>query len=183
VTSESDLRDRNLGSVFDMFDTDRDGYITEDDLPEAGRRVLDEFQITDDQQRAEFLALYRPICEQLMADCDSDGDGRITMQEFITAFADGLGDPQAYYQRLFGPINDTMAQLIDQDGDGFIDAHEYARLCASQAVDESIGRAAFQLLDTDADGKISTADFSAALGQVFYSQDPADPGTAILGHS
>ena len=50
---EPDLRERNLSSVFDTFDTDGDGYVTEDDLPAAGRRVLDEFDITDDQQRAE----------------------------------------------------------------------------------------------------------------------------------
>lgn len=98
MASEPGLRERNLGSVFDMFDTDRDGYITEDDLPAAGRRVLDEFRIAD-QRRAEFLALYRLACEQLIADCDSDGDGRVTRQEFITAFVHGRGDPQAYYQR------------------------------------------------------------------------------------
>lgn len=103
MAPEPDLREWNLSAVFDMFDTDRDGYITEDNLTAAGRRVLDEFQITGDQQRAEFLALYRPVYEQLSADLDSDSDSRISRQEFVRAFADGLGDPQAYYQRLFGP--------------------------------------------------------------------------------
>src|SRR5215467_12664228 len=92
MASESGLREQNLGSIFDLFDTDRDGYITEDDLPAAGRRVLDEFHISD-QRAAEFLALYPPICEQLIADWDSDGDGRNTRHEFITAFAHGRGDP------------------------------------------------------------------------------------------
>jgi hypothetical protein len=71
MAPEPDLRERNLSSVFDMFDTDRDDYITEDDLTAAGRRVLDEFHITGDQQRAEFLALYRPGYEQLSADLES----------------------------------------------------------------------------------------------------------------
>ncbi len=178
-----DLRERNLSSVFDMFDTDRDGFITEDDLLAAGRRVLDEFHITDDQQRAGFLALYRPVYEQLSAHCDSDGDGRITRQEFIKAFAEGLGDPQAYYQRLFGPVIERMAQLIDQDADGFVEADEHARCAATQGMDESVSSAGFELMDSDADGRVSVGDYSAALAQVFFSQDPDDPGTAILGHS
>ena len=56
MTSEFDLRERNIGSVFDLFDTDRDGYITEDDLPGAGARILDEFHVTG-QQRAEILGM------------------------------------------------------------------------------------------------------------------------------
>lgn len=183
MTSESDLREQNIGSVFDLCDTDRDGYITEDDLPATGRRALDEFHITEGQLRAEILALYQPIWEQLRADCDSNGDGRITRQEFTRAFIDGLGDPQAYFERLFGPVIGRIAQVMDQDGDGFIEADEYAALFTSQSMDEHVTRAAFERLDADADGKISMAEFTEALTQMFVSRDPADPGTAIMGHS
>jgi hypothetical protein len=50
-------------------------------------------------------------------------------------------------------------------------------------VDERIVRAAFERLDADADGKISVAELGDAFGQLMLSQDPADPGTAALGHS
>lgn len=179
----SDLPQKNVSSLFDLIDTDHDGYITEDDMPASGLRFLDELGITDTRQRAEILAMYPPIWEQLRADCDSDGDGRITRQEFTTAFTTGPGDPEAYYQRIFGTYVTRIAQVMDRDGDGFIDAEEYSGLFASQNLDEQVIRAAFARLDSDADGKISTADFAGAIAEMFLSHDPADPGTAVMGHS
>ena len=73
--------------------------------------------------------------------------------------------------------------MMDRDNDGFIDAGEYAGLFAAQNMDERVIRAAFARLDTDADGKISTAEFADAIAQMVLSQDPADPGTAVMGHS
>ena len=183
MAPESDLREKNVGSVFDLLDADRDGSITEDDLPASGRRALDAFGIADGQQRAEILGLYESAWEQLRADCDADGDGRITRQEFTAAFTAGLGDPRAYYQRLLGPVVGRVIEVIDQDGDGFVDAQEYARLFASQSLDEHVIRAGFERLDGDGDGKISTAEFTGAIAQMFLSQDPGDPGTAVMGHS
>jgi Ca2+-binding EF-hand superfamily protein len=183
MDSAPDLRERNIGLVFDALDTDRDGYITEDDLVAAGHRALDAFGITDAGLRAEILGMSQSAWQRLRADCDSDGDGRVSRAEHTAAYTAGLGGPQAYYQQLTGPIVDRYARLIDQDGDGFIEAGEYARLFASHGVDEGIARAAFERLDADADGKISVAEFSDAIGQLMLSQDPADPGTVVLGPS
>ena len=179
----ADLRGRNIGSAFDLVDADRDGYITEDDLLAAARKVLDEFGVTDVGLRAEIVGLYQPVWRQLRADCDGDGDGRVSRQDYVAAFTAGLGDPRAYYKRLVGPVVDWLARVMDHDGDGFIEAGEYARLWASQSVDEHIIQAAFERLDADADGKVSVAEFSDAIGHLFLSQDPADPGTMALGHS
>jgi Ca2+-binding EF-hand superfamily protein len=181
MDSAADLRGRNLGLVFDLLDADRDGYITEDDLLASGHRSLDEFGVSDAGLRAEIAGLYQPMWLQLRADCDGDGDGRVSRAEFTAAFTAGLGDPRAYYQRLAGPIIDRAARVMDQDGDGFIEAGEYARAFASHSVDERIVRAAFERLDADGDGKISVAEFSDAIGQLMLSQDPGDPGTVVLG--
>ena len=182
MTPGSDLRERNIGSLFGLFDADRDGCITEDDLLAAARGALDQLGITDAQQRAEVLDLYQPAWEQLRADCDSNEDGRITRQEFTAAFIAGLGDPQAYYRRVFGPIVSQYAQIADQNGDGFIEASEYARLFAPR-MDDHVIRTAFERLDADADGKISISQFIDAFAQMFLSQDSADPGTAVMGNS
>src|SRR5215472_17803902 len=152
MDSAPDLRERNVGLVFDVFDADRDGYITEDDLVAVGRGTLDEFGVTDAGLRAEALGLYQPVWLQLRADCDSDGDGRVSRAEFTAAFTVGPGDPRAYYQRLVGPIVDRFARLMDQDGDGFIEAGEYARIFAVLSVDERVARAGFGRLDADGDG-------------------------------
>lgn len=56
--------------------------------------------IADPSQRTQILGLCQAMWPRLSADCDSNGDGRITCQEFITAFSSGRGDAQAYYQQL-----------------------------------------------------------------------------------
>ena len=61
MDSAPDLRERNVGLVFDVFDADRDGYITEDDMVAVGRGTLDEFGVTDAGLRAEALGLYQPV--------------------------------------------------------------------------------------------------------------------------
>ena len=181
MTSGPDLLEQNLRSLFDVIDTDQDGYLTEDDLPASGRRVLDEFAITGTRQRAQVEDVYRAWWRRLREDCDSDGDGRITRQEFVAALLSGGGDPHGYYQEMVAPIIDAVAQAVDHDGDGFIPAADYARVLGSNGIDGPFVGAVFQRLDADGDGRISTGEFRDAVAQLFLSQDSADPGTAILG--
>lgn len=183
MSSGPDLREHNLGLVFDLFDTDHDGFITETDLPAASQRIIDAFGIAGAQQRTQILGLYQAIWLQLSADCDSNGDGRITRQEFITAFSSGHGDPQAYFQQLIAPPVDAVVRAVDQDGDGFLTAEEYARLWASQDIDAEIVRAAFARLDADGDGKLTLDEVRDVVVHLFLSEDPADPGTSALGPS
>jgi Ca2+-binding EF-hand superfamily protein len=181
MTSAPELREQNLGLLFDLLDTDQDGYLVEDDPSASGRRVLDEFAITDTQQRGQVESAYRAWWQRLREDCDSDGDGRITRQEFIAAHLSGGGDPHRYYQEIVAPIVAVVAGAVDQDSDGFIQAADYARMFASQGIDGRIAGAVFESLDADADGRISIGELLDAVTQLFLSQDSADPGTAMLG--
>jgi Ca2+-binding EF-hand superfamily protein len=182
MRSGPDLREHNIGLVFDMSDSDHDGVITEPDLLAMGQRIINAFGITG-PQRAEFLDNYRAMWRELCADCDSDGDGRITRQEYITAFSSGRGDPQAYFRELTVPIADAVERAVDQDGDGFITAEEYARLFAARDVDAECIRAGFARLDADGDGRITTGQLRDVGVQMFLSEDPADPGASCLGSS
>ena len=180
MTSGPDLREQNLGLAFDVYDTDRDGYLTEDDFPAAGRRILDELAITSPQQRAPLEDAYRALWERLRADCDRDGDGRITRAEFIAAMQSGGGDPQHYYQEVLAPAVDAIARAADKDGDGFIVAADYAAIFTPHGVDARLAGAAFERFDADGDGRISTSEFCDAAAQLMLSQDDTDPGTAML---
>jgi Ca2+-binding EF-hand superfamily protein len=125
---------------------------------------------------------YQSWWEQLSASCDRDGDGRITLAEFITAHLGGQGDPGAYYRQQVSALVSIVAGAVDADGDGFIGQAEYAKLLRVVArVSDQVALAGFARLDQDGDGRISTQEFQAGVADFFLSQDAADPGTAILG--
>lgn len=78
----------------------------------------------------------------------------------------------------------TVFDVFDADGDGFIEQADFTGLIeAAAGVAPGLALAGFQRMDADQDGRISTHEYAAAIGHIFLSQNPADPGTALLGHA
>jgi Ca2+-binding EF-hand superfamily protein len=183
VNQPADLRERNLRSIFAVFDADGDGIIVGSDFVKMAGLVCDLIGVTDDAKRAAFKDGYLAWWEQLRADADQDGDGRINMAEFAVAVASGGGDPLAYYHQAAGPVLKMMTEAMDRDGDGFIEQQDYLRLSDLPGMAPQAYLAAFGRLDSDGDGRLTPAQFQEAIAHLFLSQDPADPGTAMLGHA
>lgn len=133
MNQPSDLRERNLRSIFAVFDVNGDGVISGSDFAEMARIVCDLIGITDESKRAAFKDSYLSWWERLRADADQDGDGRITAAEFAAASA--AGDPLAYYNETAGPVLKMMTEAMDLDGDGFIEHEDYRRLAGLPSLD------------------------------------------------
>jgi Ca2+-binding EF-hand superfamily protein len=177
-----DLRERNLGAIFDVIlDTDRDGIIAASDFEQLAQGVCDHLGVPDGPQAAAVHSAYRAWWQQLSSACDSDGNGQVTRAEFTTAHLTGHGDPEAYYQQQLSALFEIVTDAMDIDGDGFIGQAEYVRLFRLADVSEEVVLAGFQRLDQDRDGRISTHEFRAGAAHAFLSPDSADPGTAMLG--
>ncbi len=175
-----DLRERNLGTIFDVIlDTDRDGIIAAGDFAQLAQGVCGQLDVPDGPRAAAIRDAYQSWWEQLSSACD--GDGRVTRAEFTTAHLTGQGDPEAYYQQQLSRLFEIVAGAMDVDGDGFIEQTEYVRLFRLAQVGDEVVLAGFQRLDQDGDGRISTQEFQAGAAHAFLSQDSADPGTAMLG--
>jgi Ca2+-binding EF-hand superfamily protein len=181
VNQPSDVRERNLRSVFAILDADRDGFIEGSDLAEMARRVCDLIGVTDGARRAAIKDGYLSWWEQLRADADQDGDGRISPAEFAAVVASGGGDPQAYYDQHASAAFRTVAEAMDHDGDGFIEQEAYCRLFEVTGMGPQAVLAGFRQLDSDGDGRLTTGQFLEGVAHLFLSQDPADPGTGMLG--
>jgi Ca2+-binding EF-hand superfamily protein len=183
MNSGPDLRDRNIGAVFDILDADGDGVLAAGDFAAMGERVCAQLGAAGTPQGTQILDLWNSWWEQLRADCDTDGDGRISRAEFAAAISSGHGDPETYYQQQLGRLLQAEAAALDADGDGFIEQAEYTGLLTAAGLAPDLALAGFQRLDTDGDARISTDEFMTGVAHIFLSQDPADPGTAILGHA
>ena len=185
MTSEPDsIQDRNIAAVFQALDTNGDGTLAEADFDLRGRGLCGRFGIdADGDHGQQIMATYQAWWEQLRGDLDTDNDGKITMAEFVSAYKAGQGDPQQYFQERLGQLVSVAAAMIDTDNDGFISQDEYLTLFAITVPDRQVALAGFQQLDTDGDGRISTAELEAGIRAMMLSNDPATPGTALLGQA
>jgi hypothetical protein len=64
----------------------------------------------DETRRAATKDGYLSWWEQLRADADQDGDGKVTMAEFAATAASGDDDPLEYYGRSAGPVLKLMIE-------------------------------------------------------------------------
>jgi Ca2+-binding EF-hand superfamily protein len=180
--NEADLVKRNIDAVFAILDADSDGVITSGDLTGLGTRVCEQLRIAGSPRAAVIVESYASWWEQLRADCDADGDGRISRAEFAAAMLSGGGDRQAYYSQHLARQISLIADVMDADGDGFIEATEYLALFgAAPSLDPQLVQAAFERLDADGDGRISREEFQAA--HLLLSGDQAHAGTGIFRQS
>jgi len=180
--NETDLLRRTVDGAFAILDADADGVITSGDLTALGTRVCEQLHIAGSPQAAAILESYASWWEKLRADCDTDGDGRISRAEFVAAMLSGGGDPQAYYGQHLARQISLMADAMDADGDGFIEPTEYLALFgAVPSLDPEAVQAVFERLDADGDGRISREEFQAA--HLIFSSDQTHAGISILDES
>lgn len=176
------IQDQNISAVFNVLDSNRDLAITEEDFELIASRICERFGIEADSETGRkvhggFLAWW----QQLRRDFDADGDGRVTLAEFISAYKDGKGDPDRYFAEQLGHTTKAVVDLVDADRDGFISEAEYLRLLSVTTPDREAALAGFRQLDTDGDGRVSVAEFQVGVHQLMLSNDPNAPGTAMLG--
>jgi Ca2+-binding EF-hand superfamily protein len=176
-----DLPERMIDAIFALLDAGADGAITFEDLAALGIRVCEQLRIAGSAQAEAILDGYASWWEQLRADCDADGDERVSRAEFARALTCG-GDGQASYDHRMGRLISLFADALDADRDGFIEPTEYLALFgAAPGLDPQIVEAAFEGLDTDGDGRISREEFQAGVTRAFLSGDENLPGTRIPG--
>ncbi|MFD1544262.1 EF-hand domain-containing protein [Nonomuraea guangzhouensis] len=176
-----ELVEANIAGVFAVFDSDGDGHISESDFtaraghlcaalaPEAGSPHHDAL-------RSAFAAWW----EQIRDDIDSDGDGRVSREEFVAAMLSGAGrDPRflAVTDRATAAVFDAA----DSDGDGTISRAEFARFYHAVEIPDEAISIAFDKLDTDGDGTISRQELIEGTQALLTSSDPAEPGTWLVG--
>ena len=176
----NNVQDRNIAAVFSVLDTNRDGVVSAEDFEQLGARVCAQFSIPlDGATGRALLEAYEAWWSQLRRDFDGDDDGRVTVEEFHTAYQ--RGDPKRFFDEQLGRIAKLVAETVDTDKDGFIGEEEYLRLLAVTTVDQQALVAGFRDLDTDGDGRISVAEFQAGVQRLMLSADPNAPGTSMLG--
>jgi Ca2+-binding EF-hand superfamily protein len=142
---------------FADLDTNKDGFITTDELKAFGDKMHAEWQQkhadanTNGTQPAPDASRGDRMAQHILARVDTDKDGKISKAEFDT-------ESTALFKRL------------DKNSDGKIAADEVpARHWGGKGPQ-------FGMMDTDKDGKVTKAEFTAAEDKMFQKLDTNGDG-------
>ncbi|MFD8632415.1 EF-hand domain-containing protein [Streptomyces sp. NPDC059533] len=176
----SAVTSRKFSTMFDWFDQDRDGQLTQSDFA-ATAGVFSRAAREDDHTN---IGAIRTAFDQwwqlLVKHGDTDGDGQVSREEFVTVMEDTV-TTEAHFEPAVMAIADAVMSAVDTDQDGVLSLQEYVRLYDTLGVDRDVSTAAFHLVDRDGNGVISFAEYRAAIVEFYLSTDPAAPGNHLLG--
>jgi Ca2+-binding EF-hand superfamily protein len=171
------LQQRKLGKMFDLYDANHDGMIEEADYA----RVAEGFARGTGVQpgspeEAHLRATYLGYWNRLQQEADADRDGRVARDEFVASYERMLDMRGA----IMG-IAQTILQLTDRDADGKIGLAEFSANMQAYELSEQDAAEAFRHLDRNGDGFITTDELLQDVDEFFYGDDPAAPGSWLVG--
>ncbi|MGP4114229.1 EF-hand domain-containing protein [Streptomyces sp. 4N509B] len=172
-----------VGAGFDYLDRDGDGALTEADHVLMGRDVAEGLGYgAGSPEEQGVIDAYLRIWRELHLPMDTDGDGRISRDEFI-ASTSSLANDAKRAEAVLGGLADRITDIADRDSDGELDLEEYTAFVRGQApgLPPDEVRDAFGHLDRDGDGHVTRAELRAAVIEYFTSPDPAAPGNWYFG--
>ena len=175
--------DRKLARRFATYDSDGDGYVDRADFERAVARLGEAFGHPPDSEALGRLRdLVLALWDRLVRAADLDGDGRITEDEYKSAFAAGLLVTPESFADGYVPFLDALMAVADRDGDGKLTRDEQVLWQgALMNLPEGDAREVFGRLDTDADGLISSAAMLEAIREFYFDEDPRSTGSWLLG--
>ncbi len=176
----SDVMQRRLMGAARRWDSDGDGFIEEHDYSIATGRLagLSGFAAGS----AEYEQIHRSMMAgwQLLRTFDTDGDGRVSIEECLGGFEALYADPE-HNQRLLVEPNKGIFDLIDVDRDGRISVDEHRAWLQAMNVSEDEIAIAFEHLDPNEHGYLSREEFVELHHQFFTDENPDVPGAWLFG--
>jgi hypothetical protein len=174
--------DRKLARRFRTYDSDGDGFIEREDFTQAGERTTKAFGLADDDPKAvRFRSMLIGLWEQLSSVVGQDDNGRISIDEYKTAFANGLLETPESFDEGYVPFLDAVMAIADEDGDGKLTVEEHiAWTGALLNLSEADARMIHDILSED-DELMPTDALLEAIREFYFSEDPAAAGNWLLG--
>jgi Ca2+-binding EF-hand superfamily protein len=148
-----------MDQQFDTLDLNGDGYLTEADYEAMGERICVKFGAPKTQREAVHASM-RKFWQRMQQEADTDGDGKISRDEYLSAVQNlTVDNPSGFdYTR---PIIEAIWKVADTDGDGKISKAEYKRLQSAVGLPEEVILETFQNMDSDGDGVVNKEELFA----------------------
>ncbi|MBB5874535.1 Ca2+-binding EF-hand superfamily protein [Allocatelliglobosispora scoriae] len=167
--------------LFLLYDSDRDGRLTRGDYELAVARFQAHIGAADTSPRVlRMRELLVGRCWAANAVMDGDGDGMISVDEFVTAHERLLAAVDAEQQ-----LRDRAAvlfEVIDEAGRGEMSLADYLAAFSAWGAPEESVRRSFRVIDSDGSGRVTRDEFEEHSIAYFRTDDLNGPGAAFFPH-
>lgn len=175
-----DDRNEKLSQFFtQVLDQTGDGFLELGDLHTLARTVCWDLDLPEERE-AEVFAAFKDWWEHMSSTMDTDGDGKITCEEFVTATMHGCDTDPTYLDRGVHHTMRTLFRAADTDGNGVLDAEEYRILFGKRVHPAELSHG-FQRLDHDGDGTVTEEQFITGFTEFFTARTNLAAGSHLLG--
>lgn len=177
----SQFQRRKLLRRFDTLDVNGSGYLELGDYLRITSRLSRSFPVAaGDDRVVALVGAYRRMWRELLSQGDTDGDRRVSRDEFVTVMGDGLIDSPGSFDALLRPTIEAVFDICDMDADGRVDADELRRMLHGYGVPESAVDTAVARIAPDGTSLDRVA-FVAVMRQFYCGDDPDEPGGSLFG--
>ena len=167
------LRKRTLGFYF--WDLTKDGYVRAEDFEAYGKAVVAQFELEEGSEGAnKIVESFIGFWNAFGGSADVDGNGYITIDEFLASYAQFTSMPNA--KDIVVELNQSLFDAVDTNGSGTISLKEYTTFITPSGISAEAAAAAFAKLDRDGSGVISRAEFGENAWDYWNSEDPTAAG-------
>jgi Ca2+-binding EF-hand superfamily protein len=174
-----DIMDANatdrLKKRFEMLDADSTGYLEQKDFTELASRVVRALGQSEQDPKAQALVEgYQQYWNDLFGTLDANADGRISLDEFLSA-----GRAPNHFADNGSSFAHGLANLADVNDDGFVEGPDLVSCLTAIGFAPDDANTFLGLLDTAGDGRVPTADWAKAI-ENYYTSESADVAARVL---
>lgn len=176
-----DLIRQKITHLFNVLDRNDDGHLDRTDFEQLAAAYCRAFEIAPDSEAHRALhAQQLAGWDHAVAQLDTDGDGRVTLDEYLTGTG-YLVAQEAAFERFVVETARATLQLSDRDGDGCLDLAEITAQLGVHGASAAEAAESFARLDRDGDGVVRIDELIENTREYFGSVDPEARGNWILG--
>jgi len=177
-----DVVSAKLARRFKLLDRDGNGYLEESDYEELVRRLTAAFgRDIDTAPGSTLRAAYLGLWSAMRSTMDTDGDGRISEEEFLATVRDSVVDQNDGFEGVIQPVAEAVLAVCDVDGDGMLDQREVTTMLGAYGVPAAEAGETFARLDHDHDGRLTIQEITTAAREFYCSTNDDAPGNWFYG--
>ncbi|MGK5530952.1 EF-hand domain-containing protein [Streptomyces sp. URMC 129] len=162
--------------VFSLLDADGNGSLEAGDFTLMGSRVVEAAPDSDDAAKQAMLAAFRRYWTTVAAELDADGDGRVTLDEFVACVL----SPERFGETI-GDFAESLAALGDADGDGLIDRPAFVALMTAIGFERANIDALFDAFGPSGADQIGVATWATGIRDYYSPEKAGIPGDRLVG--
>lgn len=173
----SEYHRKKLLHHFRCLDADNSGFIGKEDAEIFASRFAKLRSAEPGSEiHQDLLSKWLRVWENFWSKADSDGDGKVSPEEFCEGIEKGVSNPD-----FNDPLIESVFEIVDLDGDGQISQEEHRLFFSVFDMDAEQSAFVFSKLDINQDGILTKQEFVSAKREFLTEKEPGAVGNWFWG--